>query len=209
MSMNAPRASRIGDRIAVSTEQTESRLRVSDVKPSEAWEARILPENKLFVTYKAPNSNKFEPAPGAILVNPTSIKESVIPQYSMRGVLGLSHEVVQYARTASRKITFQVWVCAIVVSADKGEIEDASKVRNFWHGLCMPWAEGLPPPLVNITAPYFKLNFTGFVTDMGVNYENFCVNGMPMAYTIDLSMVEVLPETGTLTGATEVSSSSK
>jgi hypothetical protein len=128
-----------------------------------------------------------------VVVNPESFSESVEPQYSRRPVLGLSHEVIQYIRTASREISMQFWVSWDVYIQKKLAHHDMhpTDFRNFMQSLCVPVRARLAPPLVEVHWPGANLGFTGVVDSLSIEYTRFSSKGDPIDYTIDVTFVEV------------------
>jgi hypothetical protein len=127
------------------------------------------------------------------LVNPTTVKESIRPEYSKRPVLGLSHEVVQYIRTTSRVISMQLWV-SYHIMLERAIVKSRSDIllmRNFFESLVVPSSQGLAPPLVAVYWPGADLHFKGVVESLSIEYQRFAADGMPMEYSLDLSFLEV------------------
>lgn len=184
--------------------QKKERMKKGHVIPE--W--RIAPNNLMVIEYKPPNStiwrDHFDSLGIGItiqtLVNPTTITESVDPQYSKRPVLGLSHEVVQYIRTPSRTLSFQLWISHHVYQQRGwiGKNIDPLHMKQFWQGMSVPFSAGLPPPLVKISMPGLSLNFAGVVDSLSINYEQLSIKGDPLIYTVDISMIEA-PEKGLMT----------
>ncbi len=128
-----------------------------------------------------------------VLVNPETFSESVEPQYSRRPVLGLSHEVIQYIRTASREISMQLWVSWDVYIQRKMITSGAHPVafRDFMVSLCVPAGARLSPPLVELHWPGANLGFMGVVSSLNIEYTRFSSRGDPIEYTVDVTFLEV------------------
>lgn len=131
------------------------------------------------------------------LVNPTSFSESWEPQYSKRGVLGLSHEIIQYIRTSSRIISMDLWISWQVFIQKNWVPKEAQEkgalyYRDFFAALTVPCGRRLTPPLVNVDWPRAALSFTGVVESLSFDYERFSAEGEPLEYTIKLKFLEVL-----------------
>ena len=128
-----------------------------------------------------------------VLVNPTNFKETIGAAYSLRPVLGLSHEVVQYVKTNSRKITMELWLSFHVMRM-RGSTEGPARLlvwRNWFESLLVPGGLGLAPPLVAVHWPGADLNFVGVVETLNIEYERFTHSGAPMEIKLDLAMIEV------------------
>lgn len=128
-----------------------------------------------------------------VLVNPESFSESVEPQYSRRPVLGLSHEVLQYIRTASRDLSMQFWVSWDVYIQRGFASHEMHPVafRDFMVSMCVPAGPRLSPPLIEVHWPGANLGFVGVVASLGIEYTRFSSKGDPIEYTLDVSFVEV------------------
>lgn len=127
------------------------------------------------------------------LANPDGFSEEMEPQYSKRPVLGLSQEIVQYIRTASRTISMDLWVSWELFVA-KGWVESAIApllYRNFFMALTVPASVRKAPPQVEVRWPMANLNFVGVVTSLRVQYERFSHMGDPLDYMLSVSFVEV------------------
>lgn len=154
-----------------------------------------------------------------VLANPQTLPESVKPQYSLRPVLGLSHEIPQYIRTGSRTLDVELWhslyialqigrlersfdldaqgKATDVATAPPAKPEDDSvpqkmlkRYRNLYQSMTVPLAPGLAPPLIEFTWPYADLNFQGVVTGLDITYERFRYDGIPIEYTVKLELTE-------------------
>ena len=131
------------------------------------------------------------------IVNPTSFTETVEPQYSLRPVLGLSHEIVQYIRTAARTISMDLFVSYQILQLQNqgGSMNDPVSIvlkwRNFFQSLVVPSRAGLAPPLVSFDWPGADLHFKGVVTSLTIEYQRFALNGSPMEFNMSLAFVEV------------------
>ena len=127
------------------------------------------------------------------LANPTTFSESVEPQYSRRPVLGLSHEVVQFIRTASREITMELWV-SYHLFLQKGWAPDTVRpliLRNFFQALTMPLKARAAPPRVEVDWPGASLNFVGVASSLSFEYQRFASSGDPLEYSISVTFLEV------------------
>jgi len=128
------------------------------------------------------------------LINPTTFSEGWEPQYSKRGVLGLSHEIIQYIRTSSRTITMDLWISWQVFCQTGWAIPEKGPLhyRDFFAALTVPCGRRLAPPLVDVNWPGASLSFTGVVDGLHFEYERFSSLGEPLEYTIKLKFLEVL-----------------
>lgn len=154
-----------------------------------------------------------------VLANPQTLPESIKPQYSLRPVLGLSHELPQFVRTGSRTIEVELWHSIYialqlgrlergldldkkgratdVATAPPAKPEDDSvpqkmlkRYRNLYQSMTVPLAPGLAPPLIKFDWPSADLNFQGVVTSLDVTYERFRWDGIPIEYTVKLELTE-------------------
>lgn len=131
------------------------------------------------------------------IVNPTTLSESISPQYSLRPVLGLSHEIVQYIRTAARTISMELYCSYHILQIRRhgGAFNDSLDTlllwRNFFESLVVPSRAGLAPPLVAFHWPGADLHFKGVVSSLSIEYQRFAHNGTPIEFTIDLDFIEV------------------
>lgn len=140
-----------------------------------------------------------------VLVNPESFKESIATSYSLRAVLGLSHEVVQYIRTGSRKISMELWLSWHILRLKKGPAAKLSELidtRNWFEGCMVPQGLGLAPPLVLLLWPGAKLNFIGVIDSLNIEYQRFTTRARPMEIKLDISMIEVASKLMTTPGVT-------
>lgn len=128
-----------------------------------------------------------------VVVNPESFSESVEPQYSRRPVLGLSHEVLQYIRTASRELSMQFWISWDVYIQRGLADHDIHPVafRDMLESLCVPAGARMAPPLVEVHWPGANLGFMGVVDSLSIEYTRFSSQGDPIEYSADVSFVEV------------------
>lgn len=154
--------------------------------------SRISQENLAYLVARYPRGVS-EDFRTNVVVNPESFSESIEPQYSRRPVLGLSHEVLQYIRTASRELSMQFWVSWDVYIQRKLATQDMHPVafRDFVASLCVPAGARLSPPLVEVHWPGANLDFMGVVSSLGIEYTRFSSRGDPIEYTVDVSFVEV------------------
>ena len=141
---------------------------------------------------RAPQTMKWS-SPWYAMINPASFKESVAVHYASRQVLGLSHEVAQYVRTASRKISFDLQLSLLVlrqIAGDSSGPKELLKSRNWFESLLVPAGLGLAPPTVRAEWPGAELWFIGVVDSLSVEYETFRFDGKPMSMKLDVSMIE-------------------
>jgi hypothetical protein len=140
------------------------------------------------------------------IVNPTSVKETVQAHYSLRPVLGLSHEVVQYVRTGSRKLSMELWLSLHILkrrNETEGDMDESVKPedlltwRNWFESLMVPSGLGKAPPLVSVIWPHAEFNFIGVLETLDIDYERFDYRGAPIEMKLNLSMIEVM--TGLMT----------
>lgn len=133
------------------------------------------------------------------LVNPETFSESVNVEYSKRPVLGLSHEVIQYIRTASRELDFAVYfnwqiVYQKYIRGRQNEAPDGYDpiaYRNFFQSLTVPAGPMQAPPLVRIVWQGAWLFFEGVVTSIDTAYEQFAPDGTPLIYSMSMRFLEV------------------
>lgn len=158
----------------------------------EDWQVRIDPRD--LVVFTATSSSFSGPVIVQALVNPTSFKESVQAHYALRPVLGLSHEVVQYVRTGTRKITMEIWL-SYHLFLQRGMVTKTPDAllskRNFFESLLVPAQLGAAPPLVQVNWPGADLWFEGVLESMSTDYERFDFTGAPIEMKMDLTFIEV------------------
>jgi len=136
-----------------------------------------------------------------VIVNPTSFKESTQTHYSSRQVIGLSHEVAQYVRTGSRKISMELWfsyhILFMRANADptkQNNIPDPRTLlqwRNWFEAHLVPSSLGKAPRLLSMEWPRAELHFTGVLESLNTEYERFTYNGTPMEMKMEISLLEV------------------
>lgn len=140
------------------------------------------------------------------IVNPTTVKETVQAHYSLRPVLGLSHEVVQYVRTGSRRLQMELWLSLHILkrrNETEGDMDETIQPsdlltwRNWFESLMVPSGLGKAPPLVSVIWPYAEFNFLGVIESLNIDYERFDYRGAPIEMKLDLNMIEVM--TGLMT----------
>lgn len=179
--------------------QTASDLGLQrSTQPSTKLKTRLDPRHVVRFRSCRPQDGSWSEVIPAV-VNPTTFNETTTAEYSMRPVLGLSHEVAQYTRTNSRRIEMELWISYHLlvmrgITPDqlhaKGPIL-CLRYRDFFNSLLVPSGSGLAPPLVAVKWPGARLNFKGVVTRVDIEYQRFNWQGIPIEYSIDLSFVEV------------------
>jgi hypothetical protein len=135
------------------------------------------------------------------LVNPDSFSESIEPVYSKRPVIGLSHEILQYIRTASRSIQLELFVSWHIMQ-QKGYIDisvNPLQWRNRFEAMTLPAGPYYGPPTVRVEWPDAYLDFIGVCTGLDIEYKKFSVTGAPLDYTMKVSFVEVNGASGLMT----------
>ena len=155
-------------------------------------------DNKDMVSFRAKPAQSFSwSKPVYAVANPETFSESVAAQYSRRPVLGLSHEVLQYIRTASREISMELWCSYHVIRLRNSHLQHDAAVkrlfayRNFFESLLMPSKARLAPPVVNVFWPNARLHFKGVVDSLSITYERFAFNGEPIEFMLDVDFIEV------------------
>lgn len=160
---------------------------------SEEWQVRILQNNVVTFRSRKAGAGQWTGERKAI-VNPTSFKETIQAHYSLRPVLGLSHEVVQYVRTGTRKITMELWLSYHIFLQQGWLVETPDALlswRNWFESLLVPSGVGLAPPKVAMLWPYADLWFMGVLESLDVDYERFDYRGAPIEMKLSISMIEV------------------
>lgn len=145
-----------------------------------------------------------------VLLNPTTLKETITVEWSKLPVIGLDHEVPHYSRTRSIQIPMSFYFSAYEQarrsftpnlanngSDNMGSVLPASAIArqsidfvNFLRSLCFPTREGLRPPTVKVTWPNV-LEFLAVVESVTFTYTKFDRSLAPIAYQADVNFLEV------------------
>lgn len=143
-----------------------------------------------------------------VLLNPSSLKETINVEWSKLPVIGLDHEVPHYSRTRSLMIPMSFYFSAYEQArqgfspnlADNAAItpllpESALKRQsmdfvNFLRSLCFPTRAGLRPPTVKVIWKNV-LEFLAVVENVSFTYTKFDRSMAPIVYQADVSFLEV------------------
>ena len=126
-----------------------------------------------------------------MLINPETISETISPQVSRRPVIGLSHEVIQYIRTNSRELSFDLQISQLVAArVFDNPVTDVSGYRHWFMGLALPLGPRLATPMISITWARGIKSFTGVLTNLSWEYERWSAEGNLMEFSMSLTLVE-------------------
>lgn len=130
------------------------------------------------------------------LFNPPQLLEKVQVNWSRLGVLGLSHEVLQYQSTGNRGFgALEFYVDRFFA---RGASPDAEVLAfaEFMRGLTRPprdaadVASGAPPRVLFVWPNV--LTVEAVVTDLELRFTDFAVDGSVLVYTASCSLEEIL-----------------
>lgn len=146
-------------------------------------------------------------------LNPASLRQRTQAEWVAIGVPGLSHEVMQYSRTRSIELSFELYwnyeeACRRLLERqrDRKEVVPGSggRLLDFRPGLSVDWLtyrdfllsalyapeRGKAPPRVTITWPNV-LSLTGAFRSVELEYKEFYQTGIAKVFTAQVEFVEV------------------
>ncbi len=123
---------------------------------------------------------------------PEEFEEKVTPNYSRHKVLGLSHEILQYAQTGNHTLPG----IEFNFRADRAkELDLIHKWRRFFLSLCYA-SEGAEtvrdgaPPRVLFSWPKLY-SMTCIIADLSIRHKAFDVKGLTKKFTVIVTLEEI------------------
>lgn len=129
----------------------------------------------------------------SVLFNPTELVERVSVNYSRLGVLGLSHQLLQYQHTSNRQLPSVEFYFDKLFAAEAPGDPDIDDFRSFLRALTVPpaSAEMTPPPRALVLWPNV-LTIETVLTDLEFHYKSFGPHGHALVYTATCTFEEIL-----------------
>lgn len=143
-----------------------------------------------------------------VLLNPTTLSESINADWSRLGVIGLDHEVPHFAKTRSIEIPLTFYFSQYYAATEprgQGELNKDAQITptfplsriartsmdfaNFMRSLCFPTRGGLRPPPVKVIWPHV-MDIIGVVTSLSFDYRRFDRDLAPLIYQADVTILE-------------------
>lgn len=139
-----------------------------------------------------------------VLLNPPSLRMRAGAEWVRIAVPGLSHEVLQYSRTRSVELQFELYWS--LYEATRQETTGPSRqdvrlrqevpltnvmfMRDFLTALVYPLERGSAPSRVSVVWPSL-LALSGVITDVDFEYRSFDKAGGPLSFAAQVQFVEL------------------
>lgn len=125
--------------------------------------------------------------------NPTELKEHIAVNYARLGILGMSHQPLQYQYTGNHEFNFEMF---FRVYDDRGNrIDDMDNARRFLLSLTVPprgaqsIAGGAPPRVLFVWPNLASL--TSVITDLSINHTLFNIDGRSLHNSASVKLEEI------------------